>query len=175
MLTGSKVVLRDYKKEDVKKAHKYMNDYDIIRVLSLDPVFPKSLEQEEKFIMSIKEDGLNYNFAIEDLETKEYIGGCGIKDADAKNRTCSIGVFIGEKNLWGKGYGTDALETLISFIFNELNFEKIKLSVYSFNDRAIKCYTSLGFTVEGTLEREIFREGKYHNIILMAMFREDYF
>lgn len=175
MFTGSKVLLRYYKKEDAKKAHKYINDYEISKFLANDAIFPLSLEEEEKFIMSNSSNDLNYNFAIEDKSNAEYIGGCGINDVDPKNRHCTIGVFIGDKNLWGKGYGTDALEILISFIFNELNLEKIKLSVYSFNDRALKCYKALGFEEEGVLKKEVFREGKYHDIILMAMFREDYF
>lgn len=174
MFAGSKVLLRYYKREDVVRAHKFMNDYDISRVLSLDAIYPISLE-EESFVAKNRNDNLNYNFAIESLESGEYIGGCGIHKVNTKNRTCEIGIFIGDKNLWGKGFGTDALETLINFIFNELNLKKIKLAVYSFNDRAIKCYKALGFQEEGILKREIFREGKYHDVILMAMFREDYF
>ncbi|MGL4990536.1 MAG: GNAT family N-acetyltransferase [Sarcina sp.] len=175
MFAGSKVLLRYYKREDVIRAHKFINDYDISRVISTEAIYPMSLEEEEHFIATNKSSDLNYNFAIESLESGEYIGGCGIHKVDSKNRICEIGIFIGDKNLWGKGFGTDALETLINFIFNELNLEKIKLAVYSFNDRAIKCYKALGFEEEGTLKREIFREGKYHDVILMAMFREDYF
>ncbi|MGL4449687.1 MAG: GNAT family N-acetyltransferase [Sarcina sp.] len=176
IFTGSKIILRSYKKEDLKKALEYINDYKITKNLSLDAIFPVSLEAEEEFIKRSceKKIDMTYNFALESIETGEYIGGCGINKTDLKNRNCTIGVFIGDQELWGQGYGTDAMEVLIHYIFNELNFEKIKLSVYSFNDRALKCYTNLGFIEEGRLKKEIFREGKYYDVILMAMFREDY-
>ena len=82
---------------------------------------------------------------------------------------------IGDKNYWGKGYGYDALKTLIDFIFNECNMEKVKLSVYEFNTRAVACYKKLGFKEEGRLKKELYREGKYGDVILMAVFKEEYF
>ncbi|MGL4656562.1 MAG: GNAT family N-acetyltransferase [Sarcina sp.] len=176
IFTGNKVILRSYKEEDLWLAHKYINDYGITKYLALDAIFPVSIDHEEEFLKKASEinSEMTYNFAIESLETGEYIGGCGINKTDLKNRNCTIGIFIGDRDLWGQGYGTDSMEVLIHFIFNELNFEKIKLSLYSFNDRALKCYANLGFVEEGRLKKEIFREGKYHDVILMAMFREDY-
>ncbi|WP_366938276.1 GNAT family protein [uncultured Clostridium sp.] len=176
IFTGSKVALRGYSYEDIVVAHKFVNDYEITKNLALGSIFPVSLDEEEEFIRKscARSDDMTCNFAIESLEDGEYIGGCGINETDLKNRNCTVGIFIGEKELWGQGYGTDAMEVLIQYAFNELNFEKIKLSVYSFNSRAIKCYANLGFVEEGQLKKEIFREGKYHDVILMAMFREDY-
>jgi len=55
-----------------------------------------------------------------------------------------------------------------------MNINKIKLDVYSFNIRAIKCYEKLGFKQEGTLRKEIFREGKYHDILVYGMFRDEF-
>ncbi|MGL4739907.1 MAG: GNAT family N-acetyltransferase [Sarcina sp.] len=176
MFDGTKVILREYKASDVVIAHRYINDYSIARTLTEEAIFPISIDEEEEFINNNKSnEKMTYNFAIEDLETSEYIGGCGINSTDLKNRICTIGIFIGDMDYWGQGYATDALEILINFIFNELNLEKIKLTVYDFNTRAIKLYEHLGFKVEGVLKREVFREGKYHDKILMAMFREDYF
>lgn len=66
------------------------------------------------------------------------------------------------------------MKVLVNFIFNEMNINKIKLDVYSFNTRAIKCYEKLGFKKEGTLRKEIFREGKYHDILVYGMFRDEF-
>ena len=63
---------------------------------------------------------------------------------------------------------------IVRFIFNEMNIHKVKLGVYSFNKRAFKSYEKCGFTVEGTLRDEIYREGKYHDIITMGILRNEF-
>lgn len=75
---------------------------------------------------------------------------------------------------WVRGYGSDALKVLNKFIFEEVNMNKIKLSAFSFNHRAIACYKKVGFQEEGRLKKEIYRNGKYHDEIVMAIFKEDF-
>lgn len=115
-----------------------------------------------------------YSFAIETLEEHKYIGGCGVNSVDWKNSIVVVGIFIGDKDYWSKGYGTDAMQILIKFIFNEMNINKIKLQVFSFNERAINSYKKCGFKVEGVHRQEIFRNGKYHDDIIMGLLREEY-
>jgi len=86
----------------------------------------------------------------------------------------TIGIFIGDKSFWGKGYGTEAIELLTDFIFNEMNINKVKLNVYSFNKRAVRCYEKCGFVREGVLRQEIYREGRYHDDIVMGLLRDEY-
>ena len=81
---------------------------------------------------------------------------------------------LGDKDYWGRDYGSDALKVLIKFIFEEVNMDKIKLGVFSFNARAIACYKKIGFIEEGILKKELYRNGKYNDITLMALFKEDY-
>jgi len=174
MFTGNKIRLREYMKEDAPLAQKYLNDPEIKRLLNPRIPFPITLEEEHKWLEfnSLSKD--KYSFAIESLEDKRYIGGCGLNDIDWKNSVATIGIFIGDKTLWGKGYGSDAVKVLISFIFGQMNINKIKLNVYSFNTRAIKAYEKCGFLREGILRQELFRDGKYHDEWIMAILREDY-
>lgn len=174
MYYGSKIKLREYKREDVKLAYEYLNDSETKRLLVNKIPYPTILEQEEKWFESLIDSKETYNFAIEDLETGKYIGGCGINSINWLHRTATIGIFIGEKNYWGKGYGTDAVETLVKFIFEQMNLNKIKLNVFSFNERAKKCYEKCGFKVEGVLKEELFRDGQYYDIYLMALFFNDW-
>lgn len=175
MYYGEKVLLRGYKEEDIEKAYEFVNDFEVKRLLDPNTPFPITKWEEESWVKSSKnKEGLVYDFAIEDIVTGQYIGGVSINSCSIKNRNCVIGIMIGDKKFWGKGYGTDALKVLIKFIFEECNLEKIKLAAYSFNDRAIRCYKSLGFKEEGVLKKEIYREGKYYDEILMALFKEDY-
>jgi RimJ/RimL family protein N-acetyltransferase len=85
-----------------------------------------------------------------------------------------VGIFIGDKNYWGKGYGTDAMSVLVKFIFEQMNIHKVKLNVFSYNERAIKSYEKCGFKVEGVLRQEIFRDGKYYDEIIMGLLKEEY-
>jgi len=79
-------------------------------------------------------------------------------------------MYFGDKEYWGKGYGTDAMKVLMKFIFEEMNINKIRLGTFSFNERAIKSYQKCGFEIEGVLKDEIFKEGKYYDEIIMAVF-----
>ena len=176
MYSGDLVKLRAYNEEDAILAKEFINDFEVKRLLAIDAAFPISLWEEEEWIKSKKNTSrLVYDFAIETLKDGKYIGGCSINELNVKNRNCTIGIMIGDKEYWSKGYGSDALKILIKFIFEELNINKIKLGVFAFNERAKACYKNIGFKEEGLLKNEIFREGKYHDEILMALFAKDYF
>lgn len=175
MYKGKKVILRAYKNEDIEKACEFVNDFEVKRNLVLDIPFPTSLLEEKEWVENNKADkNGNYNFAIEDIDSGKYIGGCGVHRVNWLSRNCYIGIMIGDKDYWGKGYGQDAINTLLDFCFNQMNLHKVKLGVFSFNKRAIKCYEKCGFKVEGVLKEEIFRDGVYHDEYSMAIFREEY-
>lgn len=174
MYTGKKVRLRAYEKEDVIYAWKYINDEEIKRLLMPGIPYPLTFEEEEKWFQQQSAFKDTYNFAIETLDEGKYIGGCGINHLDWKNSVATVGIFIGDKDYLSKGYGTDAMYTLVGFIFNQMNINKVKLNVYSFNERAIKSYKKCGFKIEGTLRQEIFRDGKYHDEYVMGILREEF-
>lgn len=174
MYKGKKVILTEYRKEDIKKALGYVNNPEVKSLLTPGIPFPYTLEDEEKWYDSLSANKDTYNFAIRTLEDNKYIGGCGINSVNWKNSNVIIGIFIGDKDYWSKGYGTDALNVLIKFIFEEMNINKIKLNVYSFNKRAIKSYEKCGFKVEGVLREEVYRFGKYQDDILMGLLRSEW-
>jgi RimJ/RimL family protein N-acetyltransferase len=174
MYIGKKIRLREYRKEDIPKRLTYINDPELQKCMVSDIPYPMTLHEEEKWFESLSALGDTYKFAIETLEESTFIGGCSINDVDWKNSVATIGIFIGDKEYWAKGYGTDAMETLISFIFLQMNINKIRLTCYSFNERAIKSYEKCGFKVEGVLKQEMFKDGKYHDKIAMGMLREEF-
>ena len=174
LLSGDKVKLRAYKKEDVPLACEYINDPEVSLMLSPLIPFPYKLEDEYKWYDSLGmgRDG-KYNFAVERVSDGLYIGGCGINDVDWKNSVATVGIFICAKEC-GKGYGTQAMGLLIDFIFSQMNIHKIKLNVFSFNHRAIKSYEKLGFKKEGVLRQEIFRNGEYFDEIVMGLLKDEH-
>ncbi|HSQ90256.1 GNAT family protein [Romboutsia sp.] len=171
MYYGEKVCLRAYKEEDISIASKFVNDKELKKLLVTTIPFPMTYWEEEEWIKSQKSNNEGtYNFAIEDIETNKYIGGCGIQNVNWLARVATVGIMIGDKNYWGRGYGTDAMKVLINFIFNDMNINKIRLGTFSFNERAIKSYEKCGFKVEGVLKDEIFKDGKYYDEIIMSIF-----
>lgn len=90
-----------------------------------------------------------------------------------KNSTCHVGISIGEA--WQhKGFGTDAMRTSISFIFNYINVYKIKLQVFSFNKPAIRSYEKCGFIKEDVLRKEFFRFGQFYDICIFGLLRKEW-
>lgn len=173
MYTGKLVKLRAYDSKDVEKAHQYINDPELKHFLTPGVPFPLTLNDEKKFIEGMSAFKKDYSFAIDTLDG-HYIGGCGLNNVDWKNRVAVVGIFIGDKDYWGKGYGSDAMEVLINFIFDEMNLNRIMLNVYSFNSRAIKSYEKCGFVKEGVLRQALYKGGQYHDEVIMSILKEDY-
>lgn len=175
MYTGKKVRLREYRREDIMSAQNYVNDPEVKKLMNPGIPYLYTLEDEQRWFENVSANKGNYNFAIETLEGNKYIGGCGLNNIDWKNRVAVVGIFIGDKNYWGKGYGSDAMNILIRFIFEQMNMHKISLHVFSYNERAIRCYEKCGFIKEGILREEIFCDGKYYDDIAMGLLEVEFY
>jgi RimJ/RimL family protein N-acetyltransferase len=81
---------------------------------------------------------------------------------------------LGEKAYWGQGFGTDATRTALAFAFGELNLHRVELEVFDFNPRAMRCYEKAGFRYEGIRRQAFFRNGRYHDIHLMAILDSEF-
>jgi RimJ/RimL family protein N-acetyltransferase len=110
------------------------------------------------------------------IETKDgiHIGNLGLHDPHPEHRSATLGILIGEKDYWSNGYGTDAIVTLLRFGFGEMNLHRVTLHVFEFNERAIACYKKCGFQIEGTLRQHYYGEGRYWDVIVMGVLRDDF-
>ena len=171
MYQGKLVTLRALEQNDLNDTHRFVNDYETMRGAMSGMLYPSSHEDEARWAsgQSSFTHG-EYQFAIETTESGILIGRCGFIRIDWKNRLGELAILIGEKSFRGKGYGTDALQVLTRFGFSELNLRKLKVSVMDFNLPALRAYEKCGFTREGVLRQEIYREGSYHDVIQMALF-----
>jgi len=104
----------------------------------------------------------------------ELIGNCGLFGIDWRVRQAEFGIFIGAKNYWNQGYGTEALKLMIEQGFNNLNLNRIALSVYENNPRAIRSYEKAGLTIEGRQRQAHYDEGQFFDMILMSILRSDW-
>jgi len=120
---------------------------------------------------------------IEIKSTKDWqsIGNVGFFNLNQHDRSAEIGIFIGEKKYWDQGYGIAAMQLMLKHGFEDLNLNRIYLTVYDTNPRAIRAYEKAGFILEGCLRQERFLEGRYVDALLMSvilsewkMDKEDY-
>lgn len=130
------------------------------------------MREELKWIRSLKKKKDNKAFSIDTTEGT-HIGSINllVKPHDTK---AVLGVMVGDKRYWNKGYGTDALQTIMRYGFSRLRLHRISLKVYEYNPRAIRVYRKLGFRREGR-EREAQRyKGKFYDCIDMGLLRREW-
>lgn len=172
-LTGKLITLKQMTSADLEKFAQIENETGTLLLANDDIPFPHTFEDHRAFFESISGKKEEFIFGIFDRTTDELIGSCGVFQINWKNSTCEVGIAIA-KDQQGKGFGTDAMQTLISFIFNYIPVHKIKLQVFSFNQSAIRSYEKCGFIKEGKLRNEIFRFGTYHDLYLFGLLRDDW-
>ena len=93
---------------------------------------------------------------------------------DWGNRDAFVGIGIGEREFWGKGYGTDAMELILRYAFAELNLRRVSLTVFEFNQRAVRSYEKAGFRLEGRQRHGMQREGRRWDILFMGIMHEEW-
>jgi RimJ/RimL family protein N-acetyltransferase len=102
------------------------------------------------------------------------IGHCALFHLDAVAQTAEMGITIGDKGYWGKGYGRDAIALLLGYGFRLLNLQRIWLKVHAGNERAIRAYRACGFVQEGRFRRHVWSNGSYDDVLLMGVLREEW-
>ncbi len=174
-LTGERIILREYRQEDLIHMRKWVNDYEITKYLSNLFLYPHSKNDTEKFLNAMIDGNVNMKgFVIAHKDTEEYIGQLDLIKIDWPNRVGTIGIVIGTKENLGKGYGTEAIKLLQDFVFNKLNLNKLELDVRSFNERAIACYKKCGFIEEGRIRENFYVDGKYTDTIHMGLLKKEW-
>jgi RimJ/RimL family protein N-acetyltransferase len=172
VLQGEKVRLRALTREDMETFWRFSNDFEVELLGGGDPPRPQTLEEQKAWfdekLSKQKEDAV---FAIE-VEGKT-IGSCGLWRFDWTHRLCWMGIAIGERDYWGRGYGREAVRLLLDYAFRLRNLRKVCLTTSSNNERAIRCYLACGFVEEGRLRAQLWSDGRYVDEVYMGIFREE--
>jgi RimJ/RimL family protein N-acetyltransferase len=174
MLQGEHVRLRAIEREDLPRLHElFDDDLELMTRASDSPAAPSSLaELEHRFDERLEEaDPQTMRFAIE--VDDELIGECELHFIDHFQQRCDLGITLG-RDYWSKGFGQDAVRTLVDFAFRDLSIRRIGLEVLADDERAVGAYSRAGFVEEGRLRAYSWFDGEVHDALLMGILREEW-
>lgn len=172
-LIGERVSLASITANDILKWYEWLNDLSVAIPLGSEAYTPVTIEGLRKEYDSMIEKESNA-FSIVENESELSIGRCIILDINHINRSAKLEIFIGDKEFWNKGYGKEALTLLLDYAFNLINLNSIVLLVFSFNQRAINCYKSVGFKEIGKRRQARLISGKYYDLLEMDMVASEF-
>lgn len=174
MLQGHLVRLRAMTREDLLRLCEFNNDLEVELAGGGDPPMPQSLERlQAEFDQRVSGGGRDgTSFAIE--ADGHCIGQCALFNVNATAQTCELGITIGDKAYWGRGYGRESVALLVAYAFRHHNMHKVWLQVHAANGRAIAAYRACGFSEEGRLRAHVWSNGQYDDLIMMGLLRGEW-
>jgi RimJ/RimL family protein N-acetyltransferase len=174
MLKGERVLLRSLTREDLPHLCKFNNDVEVELASGGDPPIPQTLARlETQFDQDTARGGRDgAGFAIE--VDHKFIGQCALFNLNETARTCELGITIGDKQYWGRGYGREAVKLLLDYAFRLRNFRKVYLTVNGDNERAYRMYRACGFLEEGRWRAHVWSAGAYTDLVCMGILRDEW-
>ena len=169
-ITGERIYLSPINHEDFEIYTKWMNDYDVSSNLG-NYWQMISLKNEQKLLEDFTAEGSNYAIVL--AQGDKLLGNIGLMEISQINRSATVGIFIGEAEYRGKGYGSEAMRLILDYGFKTLNLHNIMLNAHSDNEQGIACYKKVGFKEFGRRREAKFKDGKYVDVVHMEILSTD--
>jgi RimJ/RimL family protein N-acetyltransferase len=171
-IAGERIYLSPVNNDDYEIYTKWLNDIEVAENLGSYSML-LTIDAEKKWLEEFASK--NHNYAIVLQDNDKLIGNIGFMDIDNISRTATVGLFIGEKENWNGGYGTEALNLLLDYSFKTLNLQNVMLTVHSNNERGIACYKKVGFKEMGRRRKAKFLDGQYIDVVYMDILESDFY
>jgi len=173
MLQGKIVILRPMERSDVPRLWEFAQDLDLGLMTGADgrPMSLAAVDRiyDERWV-DVRGDAVRWGIEVHD----QLIGGVELSHIDWRNRSADLGVWIGDRTYRQRGCGADAMRLALNYAFKLLGLNRIHYMIPAHNLAAIQTYTKLGFSEEGRLRQAIYRDGLYHDLIILGILREDW-
>lgn len=167
-----RITLRSIKESDAASFRKWLQDKEVVRHLLVQKAL--SLSEEIKWVKENLKSKNNFVWSMID-ENKVLIGNINIV-LDKKDQCVTMGIVIGEKTAWGKGYGQEAIEAVMGYAFKKLKCNRFELFIHTDNVRARRLYDKMGFVYEGTQRKKRYNliTKKFDDLGAMSILRQEY-
>lgn len=158
--------------EDLKLFEQWNLDSEYQRLLDAGAANRYNLKMTKEFFE--KEIASMHMFIIQKLDDDQKIGMIDLSGFNWQVGSSWVGIGIGVREFWGKGYGTDAMRIILRYGFTQLNLNRIQLDVFSINERGIASYEKAGFKHEGRLKGNLFKAGVRYDEVFMGILRREW-
>lgn len=172
MVEGALVRLRAREAADAARAWRWVNDRAVTRTLLVRYPWPRAAE--DAFYAHLAGAPIAFGDVALSIDALDgtHIGACGLHRASPESGSAEMGIMIGEAAYRGRGYGTDAVRTLVRFGFGEMGLHRIWLQAFAFNGAGLATYRKAGFAEEGRLRDERYQDGHHHDVVVMGILRD---
>ncbi len=166
-------MLRRHVPENREAFQRWYRDAEVARLARYQEG-PMAVEEIDRFFQTRALGTESMAMAIHVRGTDRLIGTCAFSQLDGDNGSTLYHVTVGEKDAWGRGHGTDATRLMVDHAFGTLGLHRISLSVFEFNERAIRSYAACGFVVEGRARQAIWRDGRWWDELSMSILESEW-
>ena len=172
-LTGERIVLREYRQEDLSALRAWVNDSETTKYLAGAYRRPQTWEQTEEWLSRrLNGDAGGEGFVIADRETGKYLGQIDLMMIDPIARKAEMAIVL-MKSAQKKGYALESIRLILSYAFHTMNLNRVWLKCAEKNEAAVKCYRKAGFKTEGVLRNDLYIDGEYTNALIMGILKND--
>ena len=168
MIRGKRVSLRPVEEDDIPLIHRWMNQPEVWHYMDYDRAWSAADVRED--LARSRQEG----FPLTILVDGRPIGRIGLNGLRARDRICSMYMYIGEPEFWGQGFARDAVFALLGYAFDRQDLNMVELWALGDNDRALRTYAAAGFVREARLRDRSFRDGRWVDHVIMSVTREEF-
>lgn len=173
-LDGGDIYLRVPNDKDLEDSwYSWFND-QVVTKYQNKGIFPNTIDKQKEYFYSIKDSKTDIIFAIVEKKTGKHIGSVGLHKIDWIHRSAELGIVIGEKKFWGKGYGKMAWNLMTYYGLKILNLHRIYAHIFKDNVASIKCAEASGYEIEGEMRDMFFKHGRYHSVLLFSVLDDEF-
>lgn len=176
-LTGRKIVLREFTAEHLNdpRYFAWLRDLEtVLPIYRIEYLLPLNFEALRAYVESLWKSGRDAFFAIHEKESGKFIGTQRIGHIDWRSGIGDLGILIGDRSCWGRGYATDAIHTASRYAFGTLSLRRLTAGTPATNEAMCRCFKRLGFREEGRLRKQLLIGGRYDDHVLFGLLKEEF-
>jgi [ribosomal protein S5]-alanine N-acetyltransferase len=168
-LEGERIYLREVRTADVgDNYYRWMNTPEVTRYLE-SRFRPNSIEALREYVSALSRDPDNFFLAIVLKDGDRHVGNVKLGPVNWIHRHADLGILIGEKDFWGKGYATEAIRLASDYAFRVLNLHRLGAGCYERNQGSVRAFEKAGFEIEGVRRQHFFCDGEYTGHTLLGL------